>query len=132
MIYIDGKSIMVDYDKPYDERLAYPAAILIWKKAIALEIPWDETHLYYDPVKDNEDMKLSQDLKKAGYKIKIDCNNWILHVDFSYMTYVDDNGQLTGARKKDVKHRYSPIKDMTYHKQINQLLKKYVKEGALE
>jgi hypothetical protein len=74
-----GDAIMVPYTDQYDNRLFYPAAILIWKKCIAMSIPFDESHLYYDPNKDNEDVKLSNDLKEKGYIIKIDTNNFVVH-----------------------------------------------------
>ena len=93
-----NNAIMVPYDHPYDNRLFYPSTLIVWKKSIALAIPFDESHLYYDPVKDNEDVKLSNDLKAAGYIIKIDLNNYVIHLDYKYGTRIDNSGNMVGIK----------------------------------
>jgi len=124
-IYLSkNNTILISYDHSYDDRLFYAGNLLIWKKQLALKIPFDENHLYYDPIKDNEDIKLSSDLKRSGYKIKIDLNNFVVHFDNSYTTYTDDLGNLTVAKKNNqtnivIEEGMKPI--------INSVIKKYNK-----
>jgi len=117
-------TILIPYDHSYDDRLFYTRGFLIWKKQLALKIPFDENLLYYEPIKDNEDIKLSLDLKRSGYKIKIDLNNFVIHFDTSYITYTDDLGNLTIAKKNNqtnivIEKDMKPI--------INSVIKKYSK-----
>lgn len=124
-IYLSkNNTILISYDHSYDDRLFYSGSLLIWKKQLALKIPFDENRLYYDPIKDNEDIKLSSDLKRSGYKIKIDLNNFVVHFDNSYITYTDDLGNLTVAKKNNqtnivIEEGMKPI--------INSVIKKYSK-----
>lgn len=120
-----GDAIMVPYNSSYDDRLFYPAAILIWKKCIAESIPFDETHLYYDPVKDNEDVKLSNDLKMHGYIIKIDTNNSVIHYDDSYITFIDERGQMVGDKKIKHPNKTDIICDPKLEKNISEILQTY-------
>lgn len=117
-------TILIPYDHSYDDRLFYVGSFLIWKKQLALKIPFDETLLYYERIKDNEDIKLSLDLKRSGYKIKIDLNNFVIHFDTSCITYTDDLGNLTIAKKNNqtnivIEEDMKPI--------INSVIKKYSK-----
>jgi hypothetical protein len=120
----ENKTLMVPYESNHDN-LIYPAALLIWKKSIAEKIKWDENHLYYDPEKIHEDVKLSYDLKEAGYKIKIDINTYAVHVDDSYCVVKTKENNMIGIKRKDKLTEHIEVKDQTYHSEIKNLLKKY-------
>ena len=117
------ETYMVPYES-IDDNLFYPAALLIWKKSIAKTIRWDENHLYYDPDKINEDVKLSYDLKNAGYKIKIDINTYAIHFDQIYCV-IECDGKLIGIKKKDKPHNIKRVSDSNYNSEIKRLIKKY-------
>lgn len=125
-IYLEktNTTIMVPYDNN-DKNLFYPAALLIWKKSIAEKIKWDENHLFYDPEKINEDIKLSNDLKNAGYKIKIDVNSFAIHFDESYCVILNDDQNMVGIKKIHKPKNKTIIRDTFYKNEINRLIKKY-------
>lgn len=120
-----GDAEMISYDE-YNEKLFYSSQLIIWKSTIAKKIPFDETHMYYDVDKDNEDVKLSSDLKKNNYKIKIDTENFVVHFDFNYVNYIDKFGKNTVAHKNaDIPNTI--IYNKIAKQDINKLIKSLVK-----
>lgn len=123
---IEG-SHMVPYESDAGN-LFYPGGLLIWKKSIAETIRWDEDYLFYDSDKMNEDIKLSCDLRDAGYKIKIDTNTYVIHLDQIYCV-IEKDGNLIGIKKKDKPNNIKKVVDTSYQSEINRLVKKYYPSG---
>lgn len=65
----DGSLFNIEYDANYDNRLVYAETILICKKTIFEKYPYDDNFSF------------SNKLKKDGFQIKIDTNNFVMKFD---------------------------------------------------
>lgn len=84
-----GHSYMIDYNET-NPGLYYSGAFVIRSRDFAEKNKWDDNLKYYE----KEDVDFSNRIKKQGYTINIDVNNYVVHLDDSYISYRDPAGYL--------------------------------------
>jgi len=93
-VHYNGESWMIDYDAPYDNNLYYSGAFIIRKRQFANKYKWDENLGFYK----NEDVIYSKKITLDGFKINVDVNNYVIHLDDSYTSYRNNDNKLVVHR----------------------------------
>jgi hypothetical protein len=93
----NGESFMIDYNQTHPN-LYYSGAFIVREKWFTEKYKWDGSLKYYE----KEDVEYSNRIKKEGYSINIDTNNYVVHLDPSYISYKNENSILVCDKLSDL------------------------------
>jgi glycosyltransferase involved in cell wall biosynthesis len=89
----NNESFMIEYNEEHPD-LYYSGAFIIRQKWFADKYKWDDRLKYYE----KEDVEYSNRIRKEGNKINIDVNNYVAHIDPTYVSYRNGDGRLVCDR----------------------------------
>lgn len=98
VVNLNESSFMIDYND-YHPNLYYSGAFLIRTRDFSKKFMWNEDSKYSFVGKirkseNSEDVEFSNRIKKNNYIINIDTDNYVVHLDRSYITYRNGDGFL--------------------------------------